>query len=303
MSSHDFHQFLQGILLEVAIDNRVPTGLVDFSNHLHVEILAEKMFGRGIDVDIIREVVDKIAIRDGKYPDRQAYNKEGWLVTFPSPEHRAEAIKNRTHFASDPTHGQGGMNLYYKRKGKQARQKTQGSSESDIEQDDQSAKTQTSQAPVDQVDTNTDNDESPTEPNGGQSTNGSSLPASDSAGGDQPSDTNTPADTQGSAASSSGAESNGGATDTGSAQSSQQPQPAPEPVANVELIKLTIEFAKSKSWTTTPYGDWNDEHGQTAAVTALDGQVVPLKFSDRETLKSLAAKRNIKLPKQDDVAT
>ena len=38
-----------------------------------------------------------------KYPERQAYNAKGILVTFPTPEYKADAIKRGTHFEEDPT--------------------------------------------------------------------------------------------------------------------------------------------------------------------------------------------------------
>ena len=40
---------------------------------------------------------------EGKYPERQAYNAKGILVTFPTPEYKADAIKRGTHFEEDPT--------------------------------------------------------------------------------------------------------------------------------------------------------------------------------------------------------
>jgi hypothetical protein len=113
------------ILLDVCLDKRVQNGVVDFNNELHLEVLAENLFDRGLEPKIVAEIINSMTLRDGKYPDRQAFNKEGWLVTFPSPAYKMAAIKKGTHYETDPTHGEGGMNLYYKRRGKQSRKKQQ----------------------------------------------------------------------------------------------------------------------------------------------------------------------------------
>jgi hypothetical protein len=44
-------------------------------------------------------------LEKGKFPERQAYNRNGILVTFPTPEYKKEAIKAGTHFEDDPTKG------------------------------------------------------------------------------------------------------------------------------------------------------------------------------------------------------
>lgn len=302
--STSFSSFLHSILLETAIDNRVPSGVVDVHNDIHRMVIAEKMIDRGIDPKIVQEVVNKLAITDGKYPERQAYNKEGWLVTFPTPAHKDAAIKKKTHFASDPTHGQGGMNLYYKRKGKQARQKAQDASttdDTDVNQSGEVPAQQSTEQPSSQNNEPTSNDQ------GGNS----SLP---SAGVSNQSNTpagSTPSDNSGNDAESSDS-STGNPDSTLPAAQDEKPEAstppsAPEtngpssngtkePSSSHELIDITVQFARKKGWSSSPYGDWTEESGQLAAVTALDGQVVPTSFSDRETLKSLVIKQGIKIP-------
>jgi outer membrane biosynthesis protein TonB len=39
---------------------------------------------------------------EGKFPERQAYNANGILVTFPTPEYKQRAIKRGTHFEKNP---------------------------------------------------------------------------------------------------------------------------------------------------------------------------------------------------------
>ena len=280
---------IQGILLEVAIDTRVPTGMVDINDNLHREIIAEKLAARGIDRQLVVEVVNKLAIRDGKYPDRQAYNKDGWLVTFPTPDHKAAAIKKRTAFASDPTHGSGGMNLYYKQHGKQARQKSQGSSEVG------GGAQQTSTQPK----------------------SGGAVSPTPTAQGSQPETTSTlskSGSSQATAPTTTGSGVATGATSVDATEPTEQPQPvstgtssptaptqspatqsnsqATQPASTEsQIVKLSVEFARSKSWRDAPYGDWTNEKGEQIAVTGLDGQVVPIRFVDREELKSFAEKR------------
>ena len=40
---------------------------------------------------------------EGKHPERQAYNKDGLLITFPTPKHKQDALTAGTHFEKDPT--------------------------------------------------------------------------------------------------------------------------------------------------------------------------------------------------------
>ena len=295
--STEFSTFLQSVLLEAAIDHRIPSGVLDIGNDEHRTVIAEKLLDRSIDPRIVSEVVNKMALKDGKYPDRQAFNKEGWLVTFPTPEHRAAAIKKKTHFISDPTHGQGGMNLYYKRKGKQARQQQQDTSETKPEQNDQQTQATTddtgvadaepTQQPADSGSVATvGGDTSSAESNGesqakssvdtSKGGESSELPSAGSSNQSQKSDT-TPTNKS--------SDSNNTTAQTAAAA------PTPKEPDTSALVKLTQEFARSKQWTDTPYGDWNDSKGQHVAVTGLDGQIVPIKFTDREELKSFAQKR------------
>ena len=113
------HEIIHEILLDMSLHPLIEDGMVNFSNKVHLRILEEKLTSFGMSKKDVSEIIDNVI--EGQFPDRQAYNKEGWLVTFPSPEYKQAAIKKGTHFASDPTHGKGGMNLYYKKKGKQAR--------------------------------------------------------------------------------------------------------------------------------------------------------------------------------------
>jgi hypothetical protein len=92
------------ILSEVCLDERIPDGTFDMSNNLHMEVLRENLSDQGIALNDVKHIHNKML--EGKFPERQAYNKDGLLVTFPTPAHKHRAIQRRTHFEQDPTAGQ-----------------------------------------------------------------------------------------------------------------------------------------------------------------------------------------------------
>jgi hypothetical protein len=75
------------------------------TNTDHVFILQEYLEKYGNDINTI---VDKTAVlfEAGRFPERQAYNKDGILVTFPSKEYRDRAVNKGTHFAENPKKAQ-----------------------------------------------------------------------------------------------------------------------------------------------------------------------------------------------------
>ena len=97
-------RIIEKVLKEVSVDSRLTDGIFDIQNNQHIGYLCEYLIGKGIDVDIVYEFVQPL-MEKGKYPDRQAYNRKGILVTFPTPEYKKEAIAAGTHFEDDPTRG------------------------------------------------------------------------------------------------------------------------------------------------------------------------------------------------------
>jgi hypothetical protein len=69
-----------------------------------------------------------------------------------------------------------------------------------------------------------------------------------------------------------------------------EPAPAPTVPAAPSYTALSVKFATSKGWKSTPYGEYRDETGATAAVVGLSGEVVPIKNVDREEFKIFAEK-------------
>jgi hypothetical protein len=290
---NNISKFISSIMTEASLDGRIPSGVLNLENPEHIQVVAEAMYDACEDENVVNEFV-KSFVDEGKYPDRQAYNKDGWLVTFPSAQYKQAAIKKGTHFGADPTHGKGGMHLYYKKRGKQKRQTQQ--SVSATEPADQSKKTaprgqqpiqQPAQKP--QVSTATDvgNDQSKRAARLSKLTGGT---------------TQKPPTSQ---------DSPDKSTDTGAEKSPSKPvspptsekpdtsstavstPAAPAAPAAPSYTALSVKFATSKGWKSTPYGEWRDSTGTTAAVVGLSGEVVPIKNVDREELKIFAAKNSV----------
>jgi len=296
----NIHNVINDILLEMALDENITSGIIDLQNPNHIELLALNLFDRGATACLVAEAVNKITIRDGQFPDRQAYNSDGWLVTFPSPEYKQAAIKKGTHFTSDPTHGQGGMHLYYKKRGKQKRQAQQDVSQAPAQQEPtQAAPTNSQQEPP------TSQAATPEKPQ-------QSAPAADGKTdipSEKPSDSSLPksGDTEpaeklpqksedpigapsGDKTPSASTAKTPSAPETKTPVSSPAVQPTQSPI-NTPQVSITQDFAKTKSWVSSPYGVWRDSAGETAAVESLSGEVTPIKSTDREELKIFADKR------------
>jgi hypothetical protein len=92
------------LLSEICLDNRVEDGTFDIFNNDHMDVLREKLVEMGIPKSEVIELANKVT--EGKYPERQAYNAHGILVTFPNPEYKQRALSRGTHFEEDPTKGQ-----------------------------------------------------------------------------------------------------------------------------------------------------------------------------------------------------
>ena len=78
---------------------------MDLKNEDHVFVLQEYLEKAGYDIN---EIVEKTAklFEAGRFPDRQAYNKDGILVTFPNKQYRDRAVNKGTHFAENPKKAQ-----------------------------------------------------------------------------------------------------------------------------------------------------------------------------------------------------
>jgi hypothetical protein len=249
-SNPETSKFIQEILLEAALDDRIESGMVDLTKELHMEVVIEKFIDSGMNHEMIEGILNEIAIKEaGKHPDRQAYNKDGWLVTFPSKEYRDAAIKKGTHSMSDPTHGRGGMNLYYKKKGKQKRQTHQDTTTDELPSNQQGS--QQAQKPTTEVPPTNQTNDQPVSPGEktSQPTTASSLPPSQpkqkDPSAEEPSANEPTQPQKSSSPSPSKKEPSASVGDVPPTQPESETQP------EVDYASLSVEFAKSKGWTST----------------------------------------------------
>jgi hypothetical protein len=94
------NKLLDKILSEVSLDERVFNGMFNIGEDAHMEALRDYLIKKGINGESVIEFSNKVL--EGKYPERQAYNAKGILVTFPTPEYKDAAIKRGTHFEENP---------------------------------------------------------------------------------------------------------------------------------------------------------------------------------------------------------
>lgn len=284
-------KFISDIVSEASLDARIPSGVIDLKNVDHIQVIAERIYDACENEQVVNEFLNSF-INEGKYPDRQAFNKEGWLVTFPSKEYRDAALKKGTHSISDPTHGKGGMNLYYKKRGKQKRQTQQAATATDTQQQ----ATQTQQPPSMQA--------KGTQP---ASSGGSDKKSSDAqarakrlaqlTGKKEPTE---PAKEPTSQATSTTPASDPSAQ---AEPSSDAPKPTDAPAIDVPVVEkqpeqyanVSRKFATQKGWREEPYGEWKNAQGETEAVVGLSGEIVPVQNVYREEYKIFAEKN---MPKQ-----
>lgn len=93
-------RILDRVFNEVCLDNRISDGIFRLDNQGHMDALREYFMQKGI----VREAAVNVTNRmvEGRFPERQAYNKDGILCTFPTPQHKARAIARGTHFEQNP---------------------------------------------------------------------------------------------------------------------------------------------------------------------------------------------------------
>jgi hypothetical protein len=89
------------IINDICCDDRLKDGIPDLNNLDFCFLLQEYLVNKGIPIE---EVVEKTSIlfEKGNFPDRQAYNKNGILVTFPNKEYRDRAVNKGTHSIENP---------------------------------------------------------------------------------------------------------------------------------------------------------------------------------------------------------
>ena len=92
-----------GILNSACCDKRVKKGIPDLKDPEFCFVLQEYLIKEGLSAEVVAEKTHML-FEKGKFPERQAYNKDGILVTFPNKEYRDRAVDKGTHFANNPKH-------------------------------------------------------------------------------------------------------------------------------------------------------------------------------------------------------
>jgi hypothetical protein len=88
------------VFAEVCLDERIKDGIFRLEEEEHMNALRDYFLKRGITQEAAVAVTNRMV--EGRFPERQAYNKDGILVTFPTPQHKAKAIARGTHFEKNP---------------------------------------------------------------------------------------------------------------------------------------------------------------------------------------------------------
>lgn len=94
-------ELYNNVLDEVSRDPRLDTGIFNVLNNTHLEIFREYLSRANVSEATIISASNKLA-ESGKHPERQAFNLNGLLVTFPTPEYKQRAIQRGTHFEKNP---------------------------------------------------------------------------------------------------------------------------------------------------------------------------------------------------------
>ena len=95
------NNIIENFLTKIISDKRIEKQFFSIENNSHMDVLQEYLEKYGIDSN--EAISTRNRILEGRFPERQAYNANGILVTFPTPEYKKRAIERGTHFENDPT--------------------------------------------------------------------------------------------------------------------------------------------------------------------------------------------------------
>lgn len=85
-------RIIDRVFNEVCLDPRVSDGIFQMEEEQHMNALRDYFVKKGITQEAAVEVTNRMV--EGRFPDRQAYRTEdGILVTWPSANHRAKAMR------------------------------------------------------------------------------------------------------------------------------------------------------------------------------------------------------------------
>ena len=93
-------QLIEKILRDISADDRISDGIFRIENDTHMGVLRDYFIKRGLTHEVAVHISNRMT--EGKFPEKQAYNRDGVLCTFPTPQHKSRAIARGTHFEKNP---------------------------------------------------------------------------------------------------------------------------------------------------------------------------------------------------------
>jgi len=78
------------VFRDVCLDERIKDGIFNLEEQEHMDALRDYFIKKGITREAAIHVTNRMV--EGKYPERQAWRRDGILVTFPTPQHKAKAM-------------------------------------------------------------------------------------------------------------------------------------------------------------------------------------------------------------------
>ena len=91
---------IESFINRVSADGRITDGIFNSENEEHQNVFQEHLEQLGATVE--ESIAARNKLTEGKHPERQAYNANGILVTFPTPEYKQRALQRGTHFEKNP---------------------------------------------------------------------------------------------------------------------------------------------------------------------------------------------------------
>jgi hypothetical protein len=93
-------QVIENIFAQVCLDERISDGIFRMEEEQHINALRDHLVKGGLTLEDAIGVTNKML--EGKFPERQAYNKDGILVTFPTPKHKSKAMATGKYSEKNP---------------------------------------------------------------------------------------------------------------------------------------------------------------------------------------------------------
>ena len=298
-------EIIDYLITECSLDHRVTDGMFNPLLQEHMNVLIDKLLIMGVLYEDVKKFVNKIA--EGKYPERQAYNKEGFLVTFPTPDYKSQALSSGDYFNYDPTSGKGGMHLV--RKAEPTAMEPTGTVQEPKPAEQPISPDTTAPAKPGQqqnsTDTSTSTEKSPIKTSPEITNKPAAAPAKQlkPVTGDISSEPTTPEPVKATEqpniqSKPSDIQQISKKEKTPVSYGTGEPDGEPLDLTNFSAYKdPSLEWAHNQKWEKRDNGNYYDNNGVLRAVIGIDGSAVPATEQDRASIRQwLDKKRQERLP-------